>query len=72
MEDLVGNSDFDERKAWTLTTQIVAWIFSNMHEVHRMISTLLQPNDPDSVCKWVLWGVFWTQDVMQECMDAQL
>ncbi|KAL7574601.1 hypothetical protein ACA910_002956 [Epithemia clementina (nom. ined.)] len=71
MEDLVGNSDFDERKAWSLTTQIVARIFSDMHEVRRTISTSLKPNDPDSVCAWVLWGVFKTQDVMQQYMDAQ-
>ncbi|KAL7559226.1 hypothetical protein ACA910_014778 [Epithemia clementina (nom. ined.)] len=71
MEDLVGNSDFDERKAWSITTQIMSQIFSNIHEVCRTISTLLQPNNPDSVCAYVLWGVLWTQDVMQEYIDTQ-
>ncbi|KAL7573966.1 hypothetical protein ACA910_001971 [Epithemia clementina (nom. ined.)] len=71
MEDLVGNSDFDGRKAWSLTTQIVARIFSDMHEVRRTTLTSLQPNNPDSVCTWILWGVFRTQDVMQVYMDAQ-
>ncbi|KAL7566516.1 hypothetical protein ACA910_006426 [Epithemia clementina (nom. ined.)] len=28
-------------------------------------------HNPDSVWAWVFWGVFKTQDVMQEYMDAQ-
>ncbi|KAL7557530.1 hypothetical protein ACA910_019312 [Epithemia clementina (nom. ined.)] len=71
MEDLVGNSDFDKQKAWSLTTQILALIFSDMHEVCWTILTSQQPKDPDSVCMWILWGVFRTQDVMQGYMDAQ-
>ncbi|KAL7571044.1 hypothetical protein ACA910_003761 [Epithemia clementina (nom. ined.)] len=70
MEDLVGNSDFNERKAWSLTTQIAARLFSDRHEVRCTISTLLKPDNLDSICAWVLWGVFKTQDVMQEYMEA--
>ncbi|KAL7559565.1 hypothetical protein ACA910_009965 [Epithemia clementina (nom. ined.)] len=71
MEDLVGKSDFDERKAWSLTTQMLARIFSDMHKICQTISTSLQPNNPDSVCARILWGVFRTKDVMQVYMDAR-
>jgi hypothetical protein len=54
---------FNSARAWSLTTQLGARIFSDLHSV-RVGTTKAMGKGPESICPVILWAVFRTHDKM--------
>jgi hypothetical protein len=54
---------FNSARAWSLTTQLGARIFSDLHSV-RVGTTKAMGKGPESICPVILWSVFRTHDKM--------
>ena len=64
-ESLV-RSKFSSPAAWSLTTKLVARIFTDLATVRGGVNNAFTPGDSASITANVLWGVFKTHDVMSQ------
>ena len=64
-ESLV-RSKFSSPAAWSLTTKLVARIFTDLATVRGGVNNAFTPGDSASITANVLWGVFKTHDVMAQ------
>jgi hypothetical protein len=64
-ENLHGGSRFTTAQAWSLTTQLVRRIFSDLH-TSRMGTTRTVGKDRVVICTTLLWSAFRTHDKMAE------
>jgi hypothetical protein len=64
-ENLHGGSRFTTAQAWSLTTQLVRRIFSDLH-TSRMGTTRTMGKDRVVICTTLLWSAFRTHDKMAE------
>ena len=64
-ESLV-RSKFSSAAAWSLTTKLVARIFTDLATVRGGVNNAFTPGDSASITANVLWGVFKTHDVMAQ------
>jgi hypothetical protein len=64
-KNLHGGSRFTTAQAWSLTTQLVRRIFSDLH-TSRMGTTRTMGKDRVVICTTLLWSTFRTHDKMAE------
>lgn len=64
-ESLHQTSKFSKKQAWSLVTQLIRRIFYDLHAVRVGVLDSMT-TDKESICAAVLWGVFQTQDVMED------
>ena len=64
-ESLV-RSKFSSAAGWSLTTKLVARIFTDLATVRGGVNNAFTPGDSASITANVLWGVFKTHDVMAQ------
>jgi hypothetical protein len=68
-ESLHGGSKFTAPQAWSLTTQLVRRIFSDLHTA-RMGTTRTMGKDRVVICTTLLWSAFKTHDAMAAFENA--
>jgi len=64
--ELTGYSKFTSAQAWSLTTQLVVRIFSELHSVRNGVTQNIHSAEMKNICAWVLWTSFQTHDKMAE------
>jgi hypothetical protein len=63
-----GSANFSAAQAWSLTSQLVRHIFSDLHTA-RMGTTRTMGKDRVVICTSLLWSAFKTHDAMTEFED---
>jgi hypothetical protein len=71
-ESLHVHSKFTKEQAWSLLTQLVTRIFTDMAKVREGVLMSLRTQDEESTCAAVLWTVFQTHDKMDEFFNANI
>jgi hypothetical protein len=65
-ERLISISTFSSEQAWSLTTQVLDRVLSDLYAPKEGIAESLTTRSPLSICAHLMWGSFKTHDVMSQ------
>jgi hypothetical protein len=71
-ESLHHHSKFSEEQAWSLLTQLLTRVFTDISKVREGALMSLRTQDIDSTCTAIMWTVFQTHDKMDEFFDSNV
>jgi hypothetical protein len=71
-ESLHVHSKFSKEQAWSLLTQLVTRVFTDMSKVREGVLMSLRMSDENGTCAAVLWAVFQTHDHMDAYFNANI